>query len=461
MQAWENFLTILETELGLETVQCWLRPLKVQRFDACNLYLEAKDSFQTMWFEEHIRKKIQTNLRNNNGKKIKVHLQIANAPQVKSIKTKQKAPKAPPLSPKFVLQFDETDPQTTMDQFIVTEGSLLAYKLLCRVAGFNADNQSVDSRPPELGVFNPIYLYGREGAGKTHLLMACINALRQHGLKVIYSRAETFTEHVVSAIRSGEMSTFRQAYRNADVLLIDDVHVFSRKGATQEELFHTFNALHISGKQIILSANCAPGELQLIEPRLVSRFEWGIVLSVDPLVNEEREYLLKMKADALNCLLPPKVAEFLLDTFKSNTKALCRALEALILRTHVHQQNGNSSANSMTVANVSTLLADLITEEQQKELTPEDVVEAVAGHYGIRKEDLLGKSQNRDCVLPRQLAMHLCRTHLNLSYTKIGEAFNKDHSTVMSSVKVIQKAIDLGDQDISATRSLVLKKLQN
>jgi chromosomal replication initiator protein len=443
MQAWEHFLALQEAELGKDTVLKWLRPLKILRFDACNLYLEAKDSFQALWFEEHIRKKILQKFVNNNNKKIRVHLAIANAPQKPKVKTKTVAQtQAAPA--KFQLTFDELDPNCTFEQFVQTEPNQLPYRLLSEI---------------ELGVFNPIYIHGRGGSGKTHLLMATVHALRQKGLNVIYCRAETFTEHVVTAIRAGEMNVFREAYRKIDVLCIDDVQVFSRKGATQEELFHTFNTLHLAGKQIILSANCAPGELQYIEPRLISRFEWGIVLPVEVVDQENIATILQKKAEAFRFPLHPKVANFLLETFTSSTKSLMRALEALILRTHL-QESSTRSIVGVTVQSARHQLEDLIHEEERTALTPSKVVKAVAEQFGIKPEDILSKAQSRDCVVPRQVAMYLMRMELKLPYMRIGEIFGKDHSTVMSSVRVIQKGMDAEDREIADAVHAIIKNLK-
>lgn len=456
MKAWETFLTQLENELGVETVRKWLRPLKMLRFDACNLYLEAKDNFQVLWFEEHIKPKTYR-LLNNNNKRIKVHLNVANSDKTPKPVKKNNERTAPPL-PKFTLGFDLLDPYCTFENFVISAENTLTYKLMCKVSGYNPETGLQGDALPELGAFNPIYIHGGGGSGKTHLLMAAAYALQSRGMNVLYARSETFTEHVVTAIRAGEMSTFRQAYRNSDVLILDDVHVFSRKGATQEELFHTFNTLHLSGKQIILSANCPPSELQMIEPRLTSRFEWGILLSLDQLNKEEIAAVLKKKSKALNFPLHPKTAEFLQQTFPG-TKSLHKALQALILRSHLNEHKITST--QLSVAHIRHLLSDLIKEEEQSALTPNKIIQSVAESFGIRTEDITGKGQTRDCVLPRQISMHLCRTELKIPFTKIGEIFNKDHSTVMSSVKAIQKMLDQNDTDITTQHQAILKKLRN
>ncbi len=459
MQAWQSFLLHLEKELGSASVDKWLRPLKVLRYDAANLYLEASDPFQVLWFEEHVRQKAQIEFLNNNHRKIKIHLSVANAPaQPVKGKAKRTHP-APANDTPFKLTFDKLDPNCTFKTFIESPENRVAFKLLCEVCGYNPDTRQDTLPLPSNAPFNPIYLYGTKGTGKTHLLMAAAEALTARGLKVIYSRSESFTEHVVNAIRAGEMSTFRQSYRNIDVLLLDDVHVFSRKGATQEELFHTFNTLHLAGKQIILSANSAPQELQLIEPRLVSRFEWGIVLPLEQLSKPELLKVVQKKAEALNFPLNPKVGQFLIDSFESGTKSLSRALEALILRSHINNPSGNISSTSMTVAVAKHYLNDLIAEEEKQALTPQRIIQAVSEAYGVMSDEFMGKSQNRDSVVPRQLAMYFCRTSLNMPFMKIGDLFDRDHSTVMSSVKQIQKSLVEGDQEITSAVANISKKL--
>jgi len=461
MRAWEEFLTQQEKELGKETVEKWLRPLKVVRFDACNLYLEASDSFKSIWFEEHMRHRVQTRLYNNNHKQIKVHISVASEHQEKRPnKRRSKTSSASLAAPVFQLNFDDLDPEARFDTYIPSQNNLLAYKLLCESCGVDADTlKSLEQETVTLS-FNPVYLFGRSGTGKTHLMMATANQLKKAGRKVIYVRADTFTEHVVGAIRSGEMQAFRKAYRNVDALLIDNVEIFSRKGATQEELFHTFNTLHVENKQIIFSAACPPQELKFIEPRLVSRFEWGIVIPLQMPEMEQMENILKLRAEKVDFPLEDSVIAFLLETFGGNTKALIRALEALVLRTHLNKGLGKPPPLPLSLKTVQQYLADLIQEEEKAILTPGKIIRTVAEYYGIRMDDILSKSQARECALPRQIAMHLCRQELNLPFMKIGDIFARDHSTVMASVKQVQKGLESKNHEIAGSVKGVLKLLE-
>lgn len=453
MKAWEIFLTQLEEELGKNVVTRWLRPLRVVRFDAANLYLEAKDYFQALWFEEHIRPKAEACLTNNNLRKITIHLTIANHSLPKNGQSGRQPNKKPDEAKPFRLSFDPLDPRHTLESYYCHQDNFIAMKLLSNVI----DIQS--PQPQDFSAFNPLYLFGPEGTGKSHLLVAIAKKLKEKNIPAIYVKADTFTQHVIDAIRAGEMSAFRQIYRNIDVLLMDDVHLLARKGATQEELFHTFNTLHLAGKQMIFSANSAPQELQLIEPRLISRFEWGISLPLKSLNPEDLRTLLDRKTEILQFPLIAKIKEFLIETFSANTKAVLSALDALILRAHLHNQSPNFSSTTMTLTNAKHYLSDLIQGAEKYATTPEKIIQTVAEHYSIPQEEILGKSQSRDCVYFRQVAMFLCRLKLKMPFAKIGELFDRDHSTVMTSVKRIQTDMEANEQELINTLHVLEQKL--
>ncbi len=427
MQAWESFLENLKNSLGDETITKWLRPLKVIHFDACNLYLEAETNFQVEWFEEHIRPVAQKKFLNNNFRSIKIHITCQEEPSFKKNSKEEKAP-SESSPPHFVITKDQLNPLYTLENFIFNEKNKILLEVIKKTKECNET------------LFNPIFLSGGPCSGKTHLLQAFAKELQINNKQVLYVKSETFTENVVNAIRSGNMQEFRKAHRHIDVLLVDDVQHFSKKFATQEEFFHTFNSLQTIGKQIILSANTLPSLLENIEPRLISRFEWGLSLSIAKLEEKDLMLMTKKRSYELGLSLSEPCIKFLVQSFDSSPKSLQRSLEALYLR--------SKPKAALTPETIKKILKDLLQEEEIGVLTPEKIVSYVANFYNILPKDIIGKSQTQECVPPRQIAMYLCRKELKMPFAKIGDFFARDHSTVMSSVKIIEEKAQNKDQDL-------------
>lgn len=402
MRAWDEFLQKMEMKLGSQTIDQWVRTIQVSKFDARNLYLESHDPLQITWFEEHIRPSLKHGLFNNNGRAIQVHLNLH-----KSIKQENATEKNV-----YTISADRLDPELTFDNFLVSPQNMVAYKLLTEATLS----------------FNPIYIYGNQHTGKTHLLTAAALLYQKQGKKVFYVRAETFTSHLVQAIRLGHMEQFRNIYREIDVLIVDEVSFLAKKFATQEEFFHTFNVLHTSGKQIILSSSLPPSKLLEIEQRLMSRFEWGISVEIEASPASE---VLAKKASLWNLSYSPELLDFLGLQFPKDPLL---ALQALRLRT--------KGMSSLTPEKAATFLQDLLAQEKAKILTTEKIMSETANHFGIRIDDILGKSHKKEFTYPRQIAMFFCRNKLQLPFQKIGAIFGRDHSTVMSSIRQIQKHLN-------------------
>ncbi len=401
MRTWEHFLKQIESKFEKETVEKWIHSLKIDHFDARNLYLQALDPIHIAWFEEHIRPYLKKGFCNNNGIPIQVHLSLPssfNSPQEKKIQNP------------FLLSSERIDQELTFESFVPAEGNLVAYKLLS---------------DPERSPFNPIYLYGPSHSGKTHLLNATALLLQSQGKKVFFVRAETFTSHVVQAIRLGQMQQFRTIYRNIDALFVDNIHLLAKKDATQEEFFHTFNTLHLAGKPIFLTAIHPPSQLIDIEPRLMSRFEWGLSLGIAPSPSEP---ILVKKAAIWKIPHTPELLHFLASRFPDHS---LEALQALSIRAR--------GPLSLTPEKALIHLQDFIEEKEALRLDPDTIIAHTAKECGIRPEDILGKSQAREHALPRQIAMFFCREKLDLPYQKIGEIFGRDHSTVMGSIRQVKK----------------------
>lgn len=407
MKEWDTFLNQIEQKLGKDIVDKWMRCLKIIDFDACNLYLEAENSFHIAWFEEHIRKIAEKIFRNNNHHLIKIHFK-KKQPFSSKTNTKQF------LQTSIPIYSDTLNPHFTFEDFITDDQTVIIKKIFQNI---------------KIGQFNPIFLYGPNGIGKTHLFTATASELKKQNLSVFYVHAETFTQHVVQAIRNSRMETFRSIYRNQDVLFIDDIQYLARRAATQEELFHTFNTLFTSQKQIFLSSVASPNRLQEIEPRLVSRFEWGIVLELQSLSSAKIGEILQKKAAQYSFPILEETQAFLLERFPLIT-TLMKALDVLVLR---HKSN-----SPLDPSEAKKLLYDLLNEEKKRALTPEKIVQTTAMHLDISIVDIMGKSQTYKCALGRKISMYLCRSLLYQSFGAIGKYFQRDHSTVIFGCKFIE-----------------------
>jgi len=431
MKAWKLFLNDLEKKIGTSTVRKWLHSLKILKFDACNLYLEAENHFEARWFEEHIRPILKNGFYNENFHKIKVHLSVKNS----DLKSKTKNEK------KSQITSDPLETYLTFAFFIASEKNLMSVKLL---------KETIENG----NSFNPIFLYGPKGSGKTHLLQATAQKFKEKNLNVFYVNAQSFTDHVVDAIRNSNMQDFRKTYRNLDVLIVDDIQIFSKKFATQEEFFHTFNTLHSTGKTIILSSNVSINMLEDIEPRLISRFEWGISLFLEKLEKKELKIVLKNQASILNLQLNSQIEKFIIENFKSII-SIKKAIKTIALNEHLDEQK------SLDLNKIQNSLSFLIEEEKEKFLNHEVIINQVSNYFGLTSKDILGRSQTKECTLPRQFSMFFCREVLKMPYMKIGKIFKRDHSTVMTSVKTIKKDLESKKTDIYSAFLEVTKKLNN
>jgi chromosomal replication initiator protein len=282
--------------------------------------------------------------------------------------------------------------------------------------------------------YNQLFLYGGVGLGKTHLLHAIGHEIvrRQPHLRVLYLAAEQFVNELINSIRFDRMPAFRERYRTIDVLMIDDVQFLANKERTQEEFFHTFNTLYTSQKQIILSSDSSPRNIPTLEERLRSRFEWGLTADIQPPDLETKVAILQRKAYLENVQLPEEVAEFVAQQVRSNV----RELEGLLNRVLAFS---SLTGRPISLALTRETLKDILPEEGRKPAAAE-IIKVVARHYDLKISEIKSKNNSRQVVIPRQVAMYLCKRLTDLSYPKIGELFNdKHHSTVMYSVEAVEK----------------------
>ncbi len=322
--------------------------------------------------------------------------------------------------------FSGFNPRYTFDRFVIGSGNRFAH----------AAAKAVHETPGR--AYNPLFLYGATGLGKTHLMQAIGQGiLANHpGLSVVFISSEEFTNQLIQSIADKNTQRFRAKYRKVDVLLIDDIHFISGKEATQEEFFHTFNTLFDAHKQIVLSSDRSPKEIQGVEERLVSRFEWGLVTDIQPPDLETRVAILQNKARDEGITVQPDVLRFIATHVLSNIRELEGALTTVLAYSRL-------TGEKVTAALVETVLRDLIGSDKIRPVTIEQVQRAVAEHYDVRIADLRGRSRQRQIVQPRQVAMYLCKTLIpSLSLNDVGEYFGgKDHTTVLYSCeKVAQES---------------------
>lgn len=430
MQSWKSFLTSLESELGKEAIDLWLRPLKPQ-LHGNRLEITAHDSFGLVWLEEHFLPLAQERLCDESGNKLEIALLTTkeNQPTKSPSKKRTSRLKSKYHGKAFELKSSNCDPQAKMDELFIHDGNKFAFRAL-ELLIKNPTQFTTDG-------YNPLYLYAEEGIGLSWLLMAATNSLIQKGHQTLYVSGERFTQHVVEAIRLGSMQEFRKFYRSLDILIVDGVEIFSNKAATQEEFFHTFNSFHIQGKPIILGSKSAPKDLKEIEARLISRFEWGLMIDVLAPKPKEMPTLISRMADRFKITFDPAGSQWILEKFKNKPKTYERALSLLSLRLAKEAKLGKD----IKLPYLQEVLAPLVAEVEASSLTSEKLVQLISDYYGVTTKDLLGKCQMREFCLPRQVAMYLCRKELEMPFLKIAELFGRDHSTVMASCKLITKQL--------------------
>lgn len=340
---------------------------------------------------------------------------------------------------------NELNPKYTFSSFVVGGNNQLAY-----VASL-----AVSERPGK--TYNPLFLYGGSGLGKTHLMQAIGNYYLEHypEKKILYTTSEKFTYELVTAIREKTNQAFRNKYRKVDLLLIDDVQFFANKESAQEEFFHTFNALHEMDKQIVLTSDRLPSEIPQLEVRLLSRFNSGLLADVQPPDFETRMAILKNKIQSEYLFVSNEIIEYIADNVKSNV----RDLEGAVKRILVYAGIKRTSNISMDLAKEA--LRDIVTTQPRRTITPEIIIDEVEKYYRLSKGSLVSKKRSNDIAYPRQIAMYICRELLeDPSFPKIGEVFGgRDHTTAMHNINKIKEKIN-EEPDLEITIKEIIKNIK-
>ena len=415
---WDQCLDRLQGELSPQQFSTWIRPLHAKS-DATAIRLLAPNQFVLDWVSEHFLTKIQDIVIQLNGGSIDVQLEVGGHDPVVSttnarIGSNSSATTSKPNS--------SLNPNFTFDNFVEGKSNQLA----------RAASMQVGENPG--GAYNPLLIYGGVGLGKTHLMHAVGNAIvqAQPDAKVVYLHSERFVSEMVRAFQHNTIDNFKRHYRSLNALLIDDIQFFAGKERSQEEFFHTFNALVEGGQQIIMTCDRYPKEVDRLDERLKSRFGWGLPVAIEPPELETRVAILMSKAQSSNVPLPEEVAFFIAKHIRSNIRELEGALRRVIA-------NAQFTGQPITMDFAREALRDLLASHD-KIVTIENIQKTVAEYFKIRIADLLSKKRNRSIARPRQIAMKLCKELTNHSLPEIGDAFGgRDHTTVLHACRKVEE----------------------
>ncbi len=337
------------------------------------------------------------------------------------------------------------NPKYTFDTFVVGNNNKFAHAAALAVA----------ESPGKM--YNPLFIYGGAGLGKTHLMHSIAHFILSEDpdKKVLYVTSESFTNELIDAIRNGNntaMTTFREKYRNVDVLLIDDIQFIIGKESTQEEFFHTFNELHGNKKQIIISSDKPPKEIETLEARLRSRFEWGILADISSPDYETRMAILHRKEETDGYNIDNEVIEYIANNIKSNIRELEGALNKLVALSNLENKE-------ITVALAEEALKDIVSPNQKREVTPQLIIDIVAEHFHISPADICSNKRNSEIVLPRQIVMYLCREMIDIPLKSIGSYIGKrDHSTIIHGIKKVEADMK-SSETMRNTIDIIKKKI--
>jgi chromosomal replication initiator protein len=422
-EVWEEALTVIRNRVSRQSFEAWFRPLSLGASDENRIQVLLPNRFFKEWFEEHYLGHLRSALEDLLFRKIEIGLVLPDheaAPSAPS--SEESSERRPSRRPRD--GGAQLNPRYTFDSFVVGTSNQFAHAACMAVADQLAKT------------YNPLFIYGGVGLGKTHLLHAIGHHARQRDprLRLSYVSSEKFTNDLINAIRFDATVEFRNRYRSVDLLLIDDIQFIAGKERTQEEFFHTFNDLYDSSKQIVISSDRVPREIPTLEERLRSRFEWGLIADIQAPDLETKAAILRKKAQAQGVRLPDEVSLFIAKHVKSSI----RELEGSLVRL--------AAQASFTHRDITLDLAqDVLKElnaEQQRLPTISSIQKAVAEFYGLRVDDLRSRGRNKSIVLPRQVAMYLCREIVKASLPDIGDGFGgKDHSTVIHACEKVKRKI--------------------
>ncbi|MFB5676984.1 chromosomal replication initiator protein DnaA [Paenibacillus terreus] len=440
-ELWQQILSIIQTKLSKPSFDTWFKATKATKLNDHSIVISAPTTFAVEWLESRYTKLVASTVYELLGKQVDVKFMI------EENKPAEPDPQQLPQQPTVVQEEAVShmlNPKYTFDTFVIGSGNRFAH----------AASLAVAEAPAK--AYNPLFLYGGVGLGKTHLMHAIGHYILEHNpaSKVVYLSSEKFTNEFINAIRDNRGESFRNKYRNIDILLIDDIQFLAGKESTQEEFFHTFNALHEERKQIIISSDRPPKEIPTLEERLRSRFEWGLITDIQPPDLETRIAILRKKAKAEKLDIPNEAMVYIANQIDTNI----RELEGALIRVVAYSSLTNQDVTTHLAAEA---LKDIIPSSRPKMITIQDIQQHVGEYYNLRLEDFKARKRTKAVAFPRQIAMYLSRELTDYSLPKIGEAFGgRDHTTVIHAHEKISKSIQ-SDQELYKVINNITEKIKN
>ncbi|MBQ5696676.1 MAG: chromosomal replication initiator protein DnaA [Clostridium sp.] len=441
---WDKTLNIIKGELTEVSFNTWIKSCEPICISSNTIKISVPNSFTQDILEKRYKDLVINSIEAACSKTYKLEFLIAS--EIQEAEEKEVRTKEPKKDSIAITVNDEMssilNPKYTFDSFVIGNSNRFAH----------AASLAVAESPAK--AYNPLFIYGGVGLGKTHLMHAIGHYILQNNpsAKVAYVSSEKFTNELINAIKDDKNEEFRTKYRSVDVLLIDDIQFIAGKERTQEEFFHTFNTLHEANKQIILSSDRPPKEIPTLEDRLRSRFEWGLIADIQAPDFETRMAILKKKADVEKLNVPNEVMVYIATKIKSNI----RELEGALIRIVAYSSLTN---REITVDLATEALKDIISNKQNKSITIDLIQDVVAAYFNLRVEDLKSQRRTRNVAYPRQIAMYLSRKLTDMSLPKIGEEFGgRDHTTVIHAYEKISESLN-NDESLENTINDITKKL--
>ncbi|HYR57186.1 MAG TPA: chromosomal replication initiator protein DnaA [Chthoniobacteraceae bacterium] len=430
--AWAAIAKAMKAEVSGDTFNRWFRDIELVELDAKKLTLQVPNNIYQLWIESNYMGMLRTAVLFELGSEREIRFTIAgnelDAPaQTTTPPTMNDEPTDPPEARQNSAgPVSGMNPRNTFELFVVGQTNEYAHAACLAVSGSPGKT------------YNPLFIYGGVGLGKTHLMQATGQAVlaKKRTAKVVYITSENFTNEFIDAIQNSTLVKFRKRYRQADILLIDDIQFLADKGRTQEEFFHTFNTLFDGHKQIVLSSDRPPNEIANLETRLVSRFEWGLTAELQPPDAETRVAILRKKAAATHVNLSNEIFEFLANRIRTNV----RRLEGALMRVASYASLNEGQVPSFE--KIEHLLKDLLQEEARRAITIDQIKNRVAEYYDVRLADMTSKRRPASIAFPRQVAMYLARELTKSSLSEIGQSFGgRDHGTVLHAHRLVKERI--------------------